>query len=293
MKRRKIAFIINPVSGVGKQKTIEKAIDHFLDHKKFDAHIVYTKFAGHATELARKEVEKETEVVVAVGGDGSINEVGKALMHTATTLAIIPCGSGNGLARHLGIDLDPEKAIQQINSFEERNIDSVKINDNVFLSIAGVGFDAYIAHKFAKHHRRGFWGYSELVFKSFFQYEDSNYHIELEDGQHLEREAFFIALANSNQFGYNTKIAPKANLSDGKVDVCIVKKPSLAQIPNLARLLFNDRIHESEMIEYLQVKNLKISRKEEKFVNIDGESITMDKELNIEVIPSSVKLLAF
>ena len=153
--RQRLRFIVNPYSGVNKKESVLNNIPQYIDTDKFSYEICITEYAGHAEVFAKEAVECGVDVVVAVGGDGTVNEVGRALVHSSTILGIIPCGSGNGLARHLNISTDTKKAIEVINACQVRNIDYGKINGYPFFCTCGIGFDAYISHKFALSKRRG------------------------------------------------------------------------------------------------------------------------------------------
>lgn len=235
--KKKILFIINPISGIGKQKKVEQALETYLDKEKFDYQINYTSYAHHATALSLAAVLKGFDIVVAVGGDGSINDCVKGLVSTGVTLGIIPAGSGNGLARCLNLPLSVEDAIKCINNQKSMDMDSIKLNDTVYASIAGVGFDALIAKEFAKTHTRGFQPYLKLVLQHYPQYKQQDYTLII-DGKEITTQALFISFANSTQFGFNTEIAPNAELDDGLIDVVIVKKPPLPLLLWTAQLLF-------------------------------------------------------
>ena len=209
----KVLFIINPVSGIGKQKIVEPTLEQYLNKDKFDYSIVYTEYAHHATEICRDAAQKGINTIVVVGGDGSINDCVRGLINTDTKLGIIPAGSGNGLARCLHIPLDIKKAIEVINNYNSLNIDTINLNDMPYASVAGVGFDALIAKEFTGNKTRGFQTYLRLVLKDFINYKPKKYHL-IVDGKEMEKEALFISFMNSNQFGYNAIIAPKASLTD-------------------------------------------------------------------------------
>ena len=230
MEKKKIIFIINPISGVGKQRLVETAIDKTLDKSIFDYDISYTSAPKHATELSKDAACKNYDIVVAVGGDGSINEVAKGIIGSNCTLGIIPIGSGNGLARHFNIPFDISQAIEVINKCNTIKIDTATINEQLFLSIAGVGFDALVANKFAKGKRRGFWSYFKITVREYPKYKPKKYSLTI-DGKKMIRRALLVSFANSNQFGYNTSIAPMAIINDGFLDVCILKKVPIVKAP--------------------------------------------------------------
>ncbi|MCK6649852.1 MAG: YegS/Rv2252/BmrU family lipid kinase, partial [Bacteroidia bacterium] len=216
--KKKICFIVNPVSGIGRQKVIEKLIDQLLDRTLFEYEIQYTKAAKHATELAKDAALRNFDIVVAVGGDGSVNETAKGLIGTKTAMAIIPAGSGNGLARHLKIPIDIKKAMEVINMGVISTVDSIRFNDETFVNVAGIGFDAHIGWEFAKFGKRGFSSYLKVIMREFPKYKARKYELEI-DGKTIYPEAFLISFANGSQWGNNAYIAPTADISDGIMDI--------------------------------------------------------------------------
>ncbi len=287
MNKKKIIFIINPISGIGRQKHIQDMILNHLDHNLFKYSIVYSEYAGHASELSCKAVNNY-DLIVAVGGDGTINEVAKPLINTRSILGIIPAGSGNGLAHHLKIPVNIIKAIKIINSYNIKPIDTVNINKKVYLSIAGIGFDALVAKKFAKDGRRGFWTYFKLVIKEYPNYKPRKYTIKI-NGQTIKKKVLFISLANSDQFGFNTSIAPTAKIDDGLIDVCLVEKIPFIKAARFAHLLFTKKI--DRYIEIIKAEEVTIKRKNNKIINLDGEAIKIKKKLKVKVNHLSLNIL--
>ena len=168
---KRILFIINPNSVKRNNSRVSKAIELGIDHAKFIVNKIYTESAGHAVQISKDAVEGKVDIIVAVGGDGTVNEVASQMINSNAVLGIVPLGSGNGLARHLGISRNIEKAIELINRQNTSVIDTGFINGKVFISIAGVGFDAYIAEKFANGNQRGFFGYFKLIANEYFNYK--------------------------------------------------------------------------------------------------------------------------
>lgn len=288
--KKKILFIINPISGIGKQKKVEQALDMYLQKDKFDYQISYTSYAHHATALSLAAVLKGFDIVVAVGGDGSINDCVKGLVSTGVTLGIIPAGSGNGLARCLNLPLTVESAIKCINNQKSIEIDSINLNNTVYASIAGVGFDALIAREFAKTHTRGFQPYLKLVLQLYPQYKQQNYTLII-DGKEVQTQALFISFANSTQFGFNTEIAPNAQLDDGLIDVVIVKKPPLPLLLWTAQLLFFHRFDKSIYVETYQAKHIVVKNSGEMGVNLDGEYTSFEGDLDFSVESKSLSVI--
>lgn len=289
--KKKTKIIVNPVSGVRKKNVIGNYAKRILDGEQFDYDIVYTKKAGHATELARKASVEKYDVVIAAGGDGTINEVAKGLVHTNTRMGFIPIGSGNGLAHHLKISTNPASALEAINRFNIRKIDTVKINNEMFVSIAGIGFDARIARKFSKSKHRGFLAYFGIVSREYPYYKPKKYQLVI-DGNPLFKKALLISFANSNQFGYNTQIAPDAKIDDGLIDVCIVHKVPLIELPIIAHLLYWNQIDKSKYVEIIKAREIKVLQNRNRYINLDGESVKLGKQLNIQIDPMSLNIIA-
>lgn len=289
--RKRICFIINPISGKKRIRDISKLIHSSLDNDRFDIEIKYTRAAGHAKQLSNEAVYDKTDIIVAVGGDGTINEVASEMINTDVILGIIPRGSGNGLARHLGIPRPVRRTLELINTGHFMQIDTATINNKPFVSIAGIGFDALVANEFAKNKQRGFLTYFNIIANRFMSYKPKKYQLKFDEGNTVETKAFFISFANSNQFGYNTTIAPSAKLNDGKLDICIVNKPAVFKIPRIANLLLLKRIDESEEVHIIQTTGLTVKRKKNRIVNVDGEPIRLSKKLSIKINPLSLNVI--
>ena len=288
--KKKILFIINPISGVGKQKIAENAIEDHLEYSKFDTEIRYTEYAHHATEIAKDAVAEKFDIVVAVGGDGSINDVVAGLVNSNVILGIIPCGSGNGLARHLQLPLDVPKAIEVINRCNVQEIDTISLNERVYASIAGIGFDALVARLFKNRKIRGLKAYSSIVLNQYPTYKTRNYRLTI-DGEEIEREALFVSFANSNQFGYNTQIAPTAELNDGLIDVCVVSKIPFIHLPLTAPLIYTRNFEKSQYVEIFKAKEIKVHNNDYRWVNLDGEAVRLGKELHFKINPLSLHII--
>lgn len=288
--KKKIRIIINPISGIGKQAKAEKAIKKWLDTELFDSEIIFTEYKGHFTLLAKEAAEKEYDAVVTVGGDGSINEAAQGLIGSKTALGIIPIGSGNGFARHLNIPMSLELAVERINQFMLKQIDTAKVNNQSFVSISGLGFDAHIAEKFSLAKSRGLWNYTKISLREFFRYSEKGYKISL-DETGFEKKAFMVVFANANQFGNNFIIAPQAQIDDGLLDVCFVKKPKLYQIPYILFKIFRKEIHQTKFVEIKQAKQIKVELENRVIMNIDGEAIPQSQALHIAINPLSLSVI--
>ena len=270
-KATKIVFIINPISGTGRKEHLVTRIHEILKLSGIHYDIAYTTFAGHATELTKQAVEQRYDVVVAVGGDGTINEIAQALIKTKTALAIIPQGSGNGLARHLGIPLDTNEAIKRLLDPKKMLIDAATANGNHFFCTSGIGFDAHVSASFAARTFRGLGGYAYFTIKELFTYKPLLYTLEF-NGQKIEREAFLIAFANATQYGNNAYIAPQADIQDGKLDISIIKPFPKTQIPNLVWQLFKKTLPQNQFVETYKADKIQITFDKAIPTHIDGES---------------------
>jgi diacylglycerol kinase family enzyme len=216
--RKKIVFIINPISGTIKKDEIPLMISEEIDADLFDITILHTEYRGHGCELARNYLEKGYDYIVAVGGDGTVNEVAREIIHSTASLGIVPIGSGNGLARHMNIPMNPRKAIAQINHSESILIDYGIVNKQPFFCTCGTGFDAYVSTEFAKGKSRGIMSYIEKMITGYFNYKSQNYHL-VGKGIDLKTKAFVMTFANASQWGNNAYIAPQASVQDGMLDI--------------------------------------------------------------------------
>ena len=292
MEKKRIVFVVNPIAGKGKKEQFPLWVKELLDHSVYDYEIWNTKCKGHAKQLAEQAVAEGYDVVAAVGGDGTVNEVSQALIGKDCTMAIIPFGSGNGLARMLHLPLQPPNAIKKvINKCRSKSIDTALVNGVPFVSIAGFGLDAETADAFAKDGHRGFITYSRIAVEKYFHTQIDSCTITLNDNVTFDSRPLMVTFANSNQFGYEAKIAPKAVLDDGLLDVCILKKPILPAAPFVATQLMAGHIHFSPYFQSLQAKKIFVQRKKNAVVNIDGEPMMMDKDLLVEIKPLSLKIL--
>jgi diacylglycerol kinase (ATP) len=290
MDKKKLTFIINPVSGVFSKDRIISAIDSDLDKNKYDYSIEFTEGPGHAVEICNRRIGEGVDIIVAVGGDGSVNEIARTLTYKNVALGIIPAGSGNGLAHHLKIPFSYKKAINIINEGKTLKIDTGSINKVFFVSIAGIGFDGIVAHEYAKNKRRGFFTYVKVVTEEYVNYRPRKYTIEI-NGEILKRKALFISFANSDQFGYGASIAPSASVDDGLLDVIIMRKPPMIEIPLLASLLYWNKIDLSRQLEIIKAKELVVKTRRKRWVNIDGEPLKMKKKLEVKIHPLSLNII--
>ena len=291
MNKKSLLFLINPKSGIHSKRSIPKLIEACIDKNKFDYAIAETKYIAHACELTKCAVEQNVSAVVAVGGDGTVNEVARSLAGTDTALGILPCGSGNGFARHLGIPMDIKKALDFINRSETIAVDYGKINGTPFFCTCGMGFDALVSRSFAEGKRRGFIGYINKALHDLAIYEPEVYEIESEQGA-VKNKAFLIACGNAAQYGNNVYISPQASMKDGLLSVTILEPFSIVDIPILVGQVLSNSIDQNSHIKTLNTKWLKVRRKNPGIVHFDGEPVEMDAELFVEAVPNGMKVLA-
>ena len=290
MSKKHIVFIINPKSGVERQKEIKQAIDAHLDDHKYSHEIWRTEYAKHGTALASEAAQKGAYAVVAVGGDGSVNDVVRGLMGTGTLLGIIPKGSGNGMARTMRIPLDTAEAIKLINKGNAGDMDVAFANGEPFISNAGVAFDALISQKFAKSERRGLMVYSWLVTKYMWLYKERDFTITVDGKEHKSR-AFMINVANGQQFGYNFKIAPMADYNDGILDVIIIRSfPKILGGALVARAM-TGTIAKSPFVKHLTGKEITISNPLLKLMQTDGDAHECVNEIKFTIQKGAQKVL--
>lgn len=287
---KKIAFIINPFSGTGRKEDLPGLIKSGLDQSFGSPEIVFTLSRGHGTALTKEFVEKGFQIVVAVGGDGTVNEVASSLIHTETSLGIIPIGSGNGLARHLGIPMSIRKAIQQLNHSESIFMDYGLVNEHPFFCTCGTGFDAYVSTEFAKGHKRGIMSYLEKILTGYFSYKSQNYHL-MGEGIDLNAKAFVLTFANASQWGNNAYIAPQASVQDGKIDISIMSNFPVIAIPTLALNLFAKNIDKDLFMTTLRAKSIVLQREESGPFHYDGEPYEEGKEIQIKTVADGLKVL--
>ena len=289
-EQKKILFVINPISGGKKKTAFNKKVLEVLDLTKFKPTFQQTSRPNHAYELGKMAIAEGYDAVVAVGGDGTINELGSALVDSGIPLGIIPEGSGNGLALYLGIPMNETAAINRLNRFETDQVDCGIINNKPFFNIAGLGFDATVSDRFANDSIRGPIGYLRSVINVISNYKPCRYELDI-DGVKYEREAFMISVANSPQYGNNAYIAPNASVNDGLLDVCIVHKFPLYILPMMVFHLFNRSADQSDYVEIIPGKHIVIKRVDDGPIHVDGEPIALQGDLNIQVKSNALKII--
>jgi diacylglycerol kinase (ATP) len=286
---KKALFIINPISGGKKKDDVPNLIEKHLDTATFKATIVYSDGPAHARQIAKEAVDK-FELIVAVGGDGTVNEVASALVGTDTVLGIIPFGSGNGLSRFLGISMNASTAIKALNTGRVELIDSGVLNGQSFFNMAGMGFDAHISEVFSHGKKRGFFTYLLSSIKEISKYQAQKYHIQI-DGTIYERKAFMLSFANSSQYGNNAHISPNASVQDGLLDVCVIKQFPKWRLLEMGIRMLTKSTESTGYVEIIRGKHIKVQRIKPGAVHLDGEPHKIGIDSEITVVPHSLRVI--
>lgn len=288
----KIRFIFNPRSGRhARNARLLPQLREFIRARALDADLIATEGPGHATELARDAVHRGCDRVVAVGGDGTMNEVAQALLHTPAALALIPCGSGNGLALHLGIPLAPLAALQlATDGGRVTAIDSGVVNGKPFFNAMGLGLDADVSRRFNHLTRRGLPAYARTALSAFLQRRNEHCTIST-SGRHESIETLLIAVANSDQYGNRAYIAPGARIDDGQLDLVAIKPVGFLGAAMLGAHLFLGSIDRSTHIRRLRGSRFLIERPVPGLIHTDGETHPTGATVEILVRPRSLRLV--
>lgn len=288
--KKKAVFVINLNSGTSSKAAIPGLIENTIDREKFDYEIVVTQYAGHASEIASRAKDEGKDIVVAVGGDGTVNEVARAIVHSGTALGIIPCGSGNGLARHLLLPMNVKKAIEVLNECEIRALDYGIINGYPFFCTCGMGFDAFVSQKFAEAGKRGPITYVENVLREGLKYQPETYILQDENGT-IKYKAFLISCANASQYGNNAYIAPQASMSDGLMDVIIMEPFDVFEAPQISIDMFNKTLDKSSKIKTFKCRKLHIHRSKPGAIHYDGDPAMTGEDIDVELVPNGINIV--
>lgn len=276
-------FIINPKSGGKSNLFIKDEILREFPH----AEIVFTEYAGHGHEIAKSTIHSQ---VVAVGGDGTINEVASALIGTGKIFGLIPRGSGNGFAREVGYSLKVNESILQLTTAKARHIDAASANGEYFINLAGVGIEAEIAHAFATHGTRGMWPYFWLGAKKFFTFKPKKLKVTF-DGKVKEIKPLTLVFANGRQYGSNFIIAPKASFKDGLLDMTVVPKKNIFSLLIALPSFFWPQLEKLNPCTTERVKEAVIEHEGEIIYHIDGEPKVARDVLKIKIHPRALTVL--
>ncbi|MBR5918560.1 MAG: diacylglycerol kinase family lipid kinase [Prevotella sp.] len=281
---------MNPISGTASKANIPTLIEETLDKGLFDYELRLTERAGHAAEIAAEAQREGVDIVVAIGGDGTVNEVARAIVDSKTALGIVPCGSGNGLARHLMLPMNAKKAIEIINRCEIHELDYGIINGHPFFCTCGMGFDAFVSQKFAEAGKRGPITYVENVLREGLKYKPETYEIRDETGT-MRAKAFLISCANASQYGNNAYIAPQASMSDGLLDVIIMEPFDMLDAPQISLDMFNKTLDKNSKIKTFKCRQLHIHRKQPGVIHFDGDPTMADADVDIELKAKGIRVV--
>lgn len=283
--------IINPISGTGSKRSVPELLGRAYQDTPFELFFTYTREAGHAEELARRAAAEGYDHVIAVGGDGTVNEVARGLLHSSTALGIIPKGSGNGLARTLGIPMNAEQAIAALVGAQRASIDACQVGDRPFFCTCGMGFDAAVSWSFAEADKRGPMTYLQTMVSEYRSFSPDSYRVTLDDAEPFETEAFVLVLANASQYGNNAYIAPAADLSDGLIDLAIIRPFPVLEAAVVLGDLMLGRLEGNKHYETLRARRVRIERGAVGPVHLDGEPFELGATLEVEVLPLALQVL--
>lgn len=286
---KKALFIINPVSGSGQGKHIKETLINLLNNSDIEATFVDTISKGHASHIAKGAREKDLDIIVACGGDGTVNEVASTLMQSGKTMGILPIGSGNGLARHYGIKTEAKGIIETIRAGRVVGHDAAIINGLPGFNVSGIGFDAHVAHLFGKDGKRGFNSYLRLIAKEFSNYKTFKVRLS-KDNQQIQSEAIMIPIAVASQFGNNAYIAPQADTNDGQTDITVVRKMHPLLVIPFAIRVFTKTIAGSRFVDAFQSRDFNLTCETPQPLHIDGEPGGYHESFEIKSVKSAIQL---
>ncbi len=292
MAKKNILFLINPVAGRKNKHGYREIIDKHLDKSLFEYEVFESLQKGHILELI-KEHAKKFDVIVAVGGDGTVNEVVNGCYGTDVVVGIIPAGSGNGLAYSLGIPFKTRNSLELINNYQKnlQKIDVIQVNDKIVVNQVGFGFDAHIASLFAKTQKRGLAKYAYLSLKEYFQYKNEPLAFRA-NGKDYFAHTFVTNFSNNSQFGNKAHIAPLADLRDGYIEVSLLRHFPKVLLPLILIRLFRKTLHRSRYYTSFKTKCASIPFQENVVLNMDGEHMVVDRDLDLRIIESGLKVIA-
>ena len=285
----KVFFIVNKFSGAGYGPRLESNILNAGKENKVDCTLAFTEGPGHATTLAAEAAAAGFKKIIAVGGDGTVNEVAKALLHSPIAMGIVPKGSGNGLARHLGIPLGVNNALKSLFNSRVIHMDTFRLNGKLSVNVSGIGFDGHIANSFGSDKKRGLQGYTRLVLNEFRNFPEFEATVTVGENQ-LVRKAFVIAIANSSQYGNNAKIAPAASVCDEVLNMSILKKIPPYRL-DFIYSFFSGTVDQSAFCETFQVRETAIKLNAPVAYHIDGEPGGIADRFIVELVPASLRML--
>lgn len=286
--RKKLMVIINPFSGNSKKDKVPQMIEEVIDKSKFEVEIALVSREQRVSDLAANAVEQGYYGVVAVGGDGTVNGAATAVKDSDTALAIIPCGSGNGLARHLEIPMNVRKAVEVINRDHVEVCDYCTVGEHTFVCTCGMGFDADVAYRYAQRNKRGPINYVRTALEVYAHSKPLHCTLEL-DGKIVETDAFVVTCANAAQYGNNAFIAPHASLQDGLLDVTVIRPFNPLESPIVGGSLFTKTVDKNRHVDIYRARQVKIHSTTPTVYHIDGEPMDTVSDIVVTCHPAGIK----
>jgi YegS/Rv2252/BmrU family lipid kinase len=287
--RRRLLFIVNPISGRGKALKSKSTIKRFCKKRRINYSILETEKAGDASNYARKGISSGFDAIVAIGGDGTVNEVGRELIGQNVPLGIIPKGSGNGLARHLGVPMNTKRALRRIYTGKNLHMDTGELDGKAFLNMAGIGFDAHVSKAFSESKSRGWFNYLKIIVRLGKDMKALPLRVTMDNKEEV-MELVMLTIANSSQYGNNAKIAPKANISDGKFEVCALKNIGFVRSAVFLIRLFIGGAKENAKFQTYPAGEIKIEGCDG-WAHVDGDPVKTSSTVSIEIKPKSLYVI--
>lgn len=286
----KSLFIVNARSGRRRGYDVTTLIRETCAAWNDEFDVVSCARKEDLDEIVARAARDDYAIVYAVGGDGTVHETARRLIGTPLALGILPTGSGNGFARHIQLPMEPRSSLMSSSQRRIVTIDTATVNGAPFLGVMGVGFDAFVAERFAASGTRGFETYVKVGVKSLFTYRPESYELEI-DGEPLTRRAYAIAIANASQYGNNARIAPLASLCDGLLDIVLVHAMPLWRVPFVTARIFAGSLQHSSDVTMRRGRHIVLRRNTEGAAHLDGEPVTLPAELTIRIVPQSLRIL--
>ncbi|MBD8490119.1 diacylglycerol kinase family lipid kinase [Echinicola sp. CAU 1574] len=293
MSKKKIHFIVNPISGKGKNLLDEIILSRYFEREQFEIKVLLTTGPDHATVLALASLEENADVIVACGGDGTISEVASCLVGKEASLGIIPFGSGNGLASNLGIPKKLDMALKLIKKGKVQKIDVGQINDQFFFSNMGLGFDANLIQNFDKLKKRQLLGYIRASWETLKNFKNLQDITIASEEFNISTNPFLLFISNSNMLGYGFSLTPEAKLEDGLLDILVVEHLNKSRALLLGLLMLTGKHKSMKEVNYFQLKNLSISsRTSIPAIQKDGcQYKPKAQKLNISILPQQLSVI--
>ena len=291
MAQRHYTLIVNPASGIVSKHRIVPHLYKKMTRMGMDFDIAFTRAPGHAIELAHQAAGRGDYGVIACGGDGTVNEVATGLVGTGTALGIVPTGSGNGLARHMGIPVDVDSSLRVIAGDNIINADYGMANDTPFYCTFGVGFDAAVSERCARERRRGLLMYLKNTISEYLKFRPEEYAIEV-NGQIVTEKAFLVVACNASQYGNNAFIAPQASVTDGMLDLVIVHSGNLITQAVTGLDILTGLIRKRAFVDIIRTPRAVITRQHDGAAHADGDSVKMPQRIEVSCRPGALKIFA-